>query len=218
MFKLNVLLVLFLVEIVYGAHKCKWINSENYSARSLLFVAQWSRASIPVFLFRLCVSVKCSIHSFPSSCPEHTICTQKTGDSETAECNCPDNLQFNSAYNGGGKSDYCIDRPMASKKLDPTNSYSATATVDHPASNELAAADSIGPAASTKQQRAPSSHHIISGILVSILIVTAFILTVIAVKKLRLRQRFREFGISQRNRPLYEDVMMGNDTDDPPLI
>lgn len=159
--------------------------------------------------------MKCSTHSFPTSCPENTICTQNIGDA--AECNCPDNLQFNSAYNGGGKSDYCIDRPMASKKSDPTNNNRVTAEAAA-VEEQPATSDDLAAAASTKQQRAPSSHHIISGILISILIVTAFILTVIAVKKLRIRQRFREFGISQRNRPLYEDVMMGNDTDDPPLI
>lgn len=64
----------------------------------------------------------------------------------------------------------------------------------------------------------PSSHHIIGGILISICLVVIFTLIVIGVKKLQIKQRIRNLRMTQRNRPLYEDVMMANDNDDPPLI
>lgn len=63
-----------------------------------------------------------------------------------------------------------------------------------------------------------SSHHIIGGILISICLVVIFTLIVIGVKKLQIKQRIRNLRMTQRNRPLYEDVMMANDNDDPPLI
>lgn len=63
-----------------------------------------------------------------------------------------------------------------------------------------------------------TSHHIIGGILISICLVVIFTLIVIGVKKLQIKQRIRNMRMTQRNRPLYEDVMMGNETDDPPLI
>lgn len=63
-----------------------------------------------------------------------------------------------------------------------------------------------------------SSHHIVGGILISICLVVIFTLIVIGVKKLQIKQRIRNMRMTQRNRPLYEDVMMGNDNDDPPLI
>lgn len=64
----------------------------------------------------------------------------------------------------------------------------------------------------------PSSHHIIGGILISICLVVIFTLIVVGVKKLQIKQRIRNLRMTQRNRPLYEDVMMANDNDDPPLI
>jgi len=65
---------------------------------------------------------------------------------------------------------------------------------------------------------AHSSHHIIGGILISICLVVIFTLIVVGVKKLQIKQRIRNMRMTQRNRPLYEDVMLGNDNDDPPLI
>lgn len=172
--------------------------------------SSWINCILCVLIFCLYffISVKCSIHEFPSSCPDTTICEQ-IPEKDTGECECRPEFEFNERFNGVGKSDYCIPLPNYSRynHNEPAKEQ-ADAKTD---------ASSLTPTTNTTVKQRASSHHIISGILISILIVTAFILTVIAVKKLRIRQRFRDFGISQRNRPLYEDVMMGND-DDPPLI
>lgn len=110
-----------------------------------------------------------------------------------------DNYVFNRSYKN--ESDYCIyvepkhfdNRVMASK---------SSSTSDEAVSD------------TTK----PSSHHIVGGILLSICLVVMFALIVIGYKKLQIKQRIRNMRMTQRNRPLYEDVMMGNDNDDPPLI
>ncbi len=68
------------------------------------------------------------------------------------------------------------------------------------------------------QSTTHSSHHILGVILISICLVVIFTLIVIGVKKLQIKQRIRNLRMTQRNRPLYEDVMMANDHDDPPLI
>lgn len=65
----------------------------------------------------------------------------------------------------------------------------------------------------------PGAHHVIGGILIPIFFVLIAVGVVYVVKNLHIRQRVRNIRMTRRNRPFYEDVMLGNnDNDDPPLI
>lgn len=65
----------------------------------------------------------------------------------------------------------------------------------------------------------PGAHHVIGGILIPIFFVVVAIGVVYGIRRLHLQQRVRSIRLSRRNRPFYEDVMLGNhDNDDPPLI
>lgn len=144
---------------------------------------------------------KCNTSSWLNGCPSNTKCSQisESDTSYAGECHCiGDNYEFNKFYES--ESDYCSyvepkdNRVMASK---------SSSTSEEAVKNQI---------------NSPSSHHIIGGIFISICIVLLFSLIVIGVKKLQIKQRIRNLRMTQRNRPLYEDVMMGNDNDDPPLI
>lgn len=130
-----------------------------------------------------------------NGCPSNTICSQisDTDSPYDGECHCiGDNYEFNKFYKS--PSEYCVY--VEPKHLASKSSSTLQAAFNNPI----------------------SSHHIISGILISVCLVVIFTLIVIGVKKLQIKQRIRNLRMTQRNRPLYEDVMMGNDTDDPPLI
>ncbi|KAG4070970.1 hypothetical protein HA402_001407 [Bradysia odoriphaga] len=155
-----------------------------------------------LFTFQIVYAVhdykKCNISSWINGCPASTKCSQiaeSNSSSYAGECHCiGDNYEFNKYYKND--SDYCLfvdNRVMASKS---SSTHSDQDTVDNPV----------------------SSHHILGGIFISICLVVMFTLIVIGVRKLQIKQRIRNLRMTQRNRPLYEDVMMGNDTDDPPLI
>lgn len=63
------------------------------------------------------------------------------------------------------------------------------------------------------------THHIVAGVLIPIMFVFIVIGSIFAYKKLHVTQRIRNIRRTHRNRPFYEDVMLGtNDNDDPPLI
>ncbi|KAJ6641545.1 hypothetical protein Bhyg_06484 [Pseudolycoriella hygida] len=143
---------------------------------------------------------KCNTSYLKNGCPDGTKCTQisETNSSYDGECHCiGDNNEFNKYYKSD--TDYCVY--VEPKHFD----------------NRVMASKS----SSTSEERgnnADNSHHIVGGILISICLVVIFTLIVIGVNKLHIKQRIRNLRMTQRNRPLYEDVMMGNDTDDPPLI
>lgn len=113
-------------------------------------------------------------------------------------CNCVDNLIYNTNYTND--SDYCI----AFNKSHDNN----TVNISDVTENSSAAS----------RQIPPSTHHIVGGILIPILLVFIFFGIAITMKRLNVMQRIRNIRRTRRNRPLYEDVMMGNDNDDPPLI
>lgn len=141
---------------------------------------------------------KCNISSWRSTCPASAKCSQlsESNSSNAGECHCiGDNYEFNKYYTSD--SDYClfVDNRVLASKSSSTHS-------DEYATNDV----TVG------------SHHILAGIFISICLVVVFTLIVIGVRKLQIKQRIRNLRMTQRNRPLYEDVMMGNDTDDPPLI
>lgn len=148
------------------------------------------------------VDKKCNTSSWINNgCPSSTKCSEisESDSSYAGECHCiDDNYEFNKYYKSD--SEYCVyvepkhfdNRVMASK---------SSSTSEEAVNNPI-----------------HSSHHIIGGILISVCLVLIFTLIVVGVKKLQIKQRIRNFRMTQRNRPLYEDVMMGNDNDDPPLI
>uniref|UniRef100_A0A182RFM8 EB domain-containing protein n=1 Tax=Anopheles funestus TaxID=62324 RepID=A0A182RFM8_ANOFN len=66
------------------------------------------------------------------------------------------------------------------------------------------------------------AHHILGGVLIPLAFVVILVGSAILAKRLdlwsRLRQRFIAHRNRHRRRPAYEDVVLGNDSDDPPLI
>lgn len=149
------------------------------------------------------VDKKCNTSSYPSECPDGVKCSETTTEKDSrynGECTCiGDHYEFNINYKDD--SDYCT-------YVEPKNFDNRVMEIKSSTTSEEVS-DPIRP---------QSSHHIIGGILISICLVVIFTLIVIGVKKLQIKQRIRNMRMTQRNRPMYEDVMMGNDNDDPPLI
>lgn len=70
-----------------------------------------------------------------------------------------------------------------------------------------------------KIQPLPGAHHVIGGILIPIFFVLIALGAIYGVRRLHIQQRMRNIRMTRRNRPFYEDVMLGsNEHDDPPLI
>ena len=123
------------------------------------------------------------------------MCSQNT----TNFCICKNDFDFNPNFHND--TDYCISNPKSKNKsilpleVDTTsaaNLYQAKLTP-------------VG------------SHHIIGGILIPIFIVLIVIGAAYGVKRLEIIRRIREFRMRRRRQPFYEDVMMNQDNDDPPL-
>ena len=64
----------------------------------------------------------------------------------------------------------------------------------------------------------PGAQHIFGGIMIPIFVVAAFIGTIFAARKYDLIDRTRAFLRNRRYNSQYNDVIMENDFDDPPLI
>ncbi|XP_059614160.1 uncharacterized protein LOC132260201 isoform X2 [Phlebotomus argentipes] len=108
------------------------------------------------------------------------------------ECSETDNYQFNAMYES--EAEYCVQRRPGTAKADTVQVI---------------------------LRRPPSSHHIVGGILIPILVVLIIVGVVYGTVRYRVAQRIREAVVSRffvRHRPSYQDVMMGTDFDDPPLI
>lgn len=143
----------------------------------------------------LLVVKNCSTSDLDNSdCPINSRCLQTLVDSSRGTCLCSetDNYQFNAMYESDA--DYCVPRPV-----------------------EMAKADTV----QVILQRPPSTHHIVGGILIPIFVVLIILGVVYGTVRYRVAQRIREAVVSRffvRHRPSYQDVMMGTDFDDPPLI
>lgn len=163
--------------------------------------------------------MKCKIHQFPSGCPNKTKCVQKTTilpkmSSEEGECICKDdNYEFNVNYTND--TNVCILNEHINRRKNVTNTNTST-------SKEMIRAAAAIDTGAASRAKIPSSHHIAGGILISICVVLVFLILIIGYRKLKITQRIRNLrmpaGSRQRRRPFYEDVMMSNDNDDPPLI
>lgn len=162
----------------------------------------------------------CSTSELQSGCPKAAYCSELSNDNSTAgQCVCSNaSFIFNSHYTNDD--DYCI-------YVRPTNVTNDTA------SNETHKKDADGPNAASSSSNGPlpsdesgnsarplpGTHHIIAGILIPIFFVFIVIGSVFVYKKLHITHRVRNIRRTRRNRPFYEDVMLGNnDNDDPPLI
>lgn len=69
-----------------------------------------------------------------------------------------------------------------------------------------------------KKKMDPGAQHIFGGIMVPIFLVAAFIGSIFAARKYDLIDRARAFLRNRRYNSQYNDVIMENDFDDPPLI
>lgn len=116
--------------------------------------------------------------------------------------------------------DYCIYVKSTNANDNASNATNKTDTVGP---SNAASSSSTEPLPSTEMgqngRAMPRAHHIVAGILIPIAFVFLVTGTVFVYKKLHITHRVRNIRRTRRNRPFYEDVMLGNnDNDDPPLI
>ncbi|XP_055837287.1 uncharacterized protein LOC129905751 [Episyrphus balteatus] len=142
----------------------------------------------------------CNIHKL--DCPPHSICSQLDHDDE-GECRCPQRYEINP--HSTGPSDYCVEDENS---IGDGGSAAISSSLG---SNKGKTVVHIQPPA--------ESHHVVIGILVPMMLVMVVIGAAYGIKKFHPVRRLREYVISRRrNRPLYEDVMMTQELEDPPLM
>lgn len=157
----------------------------------------------------------------PKNCPTavhfQTRCAEKTnepGDVE-GECQCNAGFIFNPQYTNDN--DYCIidtNQPDDTKQSNSKSGRSSNSSYSSQSENNNLVIDE------PKIQSTPRPHHIVAGVLIPIVFVLIVIGSIFVYMKLHVTQRIRNIHRrTHRNRPFYEDVMLGtNDNDDPPLI
>lgn len=146
----------------------------------------------------------CNIHKL--DCPPHSICSQ-LDHNESGECRCPQRFDVNP--HSSGPSDYCVEDENSIG-----NGGSAAIS-----SSSLGGGGGKGSKTVVHIQPPAESHHVVIGILVPMMLVVLVIGTAYGIKKFHPVRRLREYVISRRrNRPLYEDVMMTQELEDPPLM
>lgn len=153
-------------------------------------------------------------------CPasEHftTTCVENTNQPGEYEgvCQCDDKqgFIFNPKYTND--TDYCIiNTNLDEKQLNSKSGRSSNNSYNSQSKNNSFVIDE------PKIQSTPRPHHIVAGVLIPIVFVLIVMGSIFAYKKLHVTQRIRNIRRTHRNRPFYEDVMLGtNDNDDPPLI
>uniref|UniRef100_A0A023EHJ8 Putative secreted protein n=1 Tax=Aedes albopictus TaxID=7160 RepID=A0A023EHJ8_AEDAL len=123
-----------------------------------------------------------------NQCPPNSSCDEGL-------CVCLRTFKQNPDYNKKINNDFCIE-------IDATLS----------SGNKSITYDKV-------YRKAPEAHHIVGGILIPVSAVIVILATIILAKKTQLVQRIRLSLFSNRpRRPAYEDVVLGNDSDDPPII
>lgn len=159
---------------------------------------------IHLFLF-ICVHLlvkNCNtqIYFTENICPPSTICVENTENLPgvfDGVCQCRDEYIFNPKH--ANDIDYCIKN----------TSNNSTYKVQSKHNDEF-----------EQNIKSPSkTHHIVAGVLLPIAFVLIVLGGILVYKQLYVTQRIRDIRRTHRNRPFYEDVMLGtNDNDDPPLI
>lgn len=130
-------------------------------------------------------------------------------------CQCYDGFIFNIKYTNDN--DYCIIDPNTTD--DPKQSNSKSGRISNNSVNSQNKNTSFVVDELKTIQTTPQPHHIVAGVLIPIVFVLIVIGSTFIYKKLHVTQRIRNIRRTHRNRPFYEDVMLGtNDIDDPPLI
>lgn len=126
-----------------------------------------------------------------NTCPPRTKCVENLENQPEGNCQCRDLYVFNPSYMND--TDYCILNNKTSENNNIKNNDDS----------------------SERQIKSISKpHHILAGVLIPIAIVLIIISGVVVAQRIRKIRRTHH-----RNRPFYEDVMLGvNDNDDPPLI
>lgn len=191
--------------------------SLRYLSTSLLFL-----------LYFLFTAKKCSTSSLNSSCPPNSLCSQIQADilDGLCKCNADDKYVLNLSYTND--TDYCKYDPNLivndnrkdtstndSNKTEPKKpEASLAAAPDKRNNSQISASEEV-----LKIQPLPGAHHVIGGILIPIFFVMIALGAIYGVRRLHIQQRVRNIRMTRRNRPFYEDVMLGsNEHDDPPLI
>lgn len=124
-----------------------------------------------------------------NQCPPNSSCDQ-------GSCVCLHQFKQNPDFNEHKKNEFCIEVSIAQ-----SSNGNKTITYDK------------------VFREAPAVHHILGGILIPICAVVMVLATIILVNKMQPMQRIRQLLLSNRpRRPAYEDVVLGNDSDDPPII
>lgn len=161
-------------------------------------------------------------------CPPNASC-------DKGQCVCLFGYKLNAAYHGknvsgssalpsasvlstnGAYQTYCLLDTVVTKVASISSSISSSnssrATAEGPAAGDS------GSAAGQLPLREPvGAHHIVGGVLIPIAFVVILIGSAILAKRTdlwsRLRQRFLAHRNRHRRRPAYEDVVLGNDSDD----
>lgn len=163
---------------------------------------------------------KCSSEFMNSTCPLHTRCKQIEVEHQSGvddgDCLCDNGYIFNPKYTGDA--DYCTSKNDTTKEM--TIKINRNSDDNQRKSNEIG--DIEGTASAQFEEKIktiPRPHHIVAGVVIPIAFVIIVVSVVFAYKKLHITQHIRNVRRTHRNRPFYEDVMLGsNDNDDPPLI
>lgn len=155
-----------------------------------------------------------------SKCPPHTRCkeieTEHQSDADDGDCQCDNGFIFNPKYTGDA--DYCTSKNVTINQM--TTKTNRNSDDNRRKTNEIGDADGTASAQfEEKIKSIPRPHHIVAGVIIPIVFVIIVVSAVFAYKKLHITQHIRNVRRTHRNRPFYEDVMLGsNDNDDPPLI
>lgn len=192
--------------------------------RISLFCTIW-KWRINLFIFSIVFSViqlfsvrPCVTNELQTECPVTTICSQIRENSIEGQCKCSNaKLSFNPNFTSDD--DYCI---YVKSTTANDNASNMTNKTDTGSSNAASSgfSEPLPPDVSGDRSRTlPGTHHIIAGIFIPIGFVFIVIGAVFVYKKLHITHRVRNIRRTRRNRPFYEDVMLGNnENDDPPLI
>lgn len=150
-------------------------------------------------------------------CPPLSRCVQNQPDQPDATCECIEPNQFNPKYSND--SNYCIVTDKIPLQKVENNDSKSSRGSDSKTVTAGTLTDGSDPSYSAIRPPLPGAHHIVAGILIPVAFVIVAVCIVIIYKKLHITQRIRNIQRTRRNRPFYEDVMLGsNDIDDPPLI
>jgi hypothetical protein len=128
-----------------------------------------------------------------NECPPHSTCYQHN--STVGYCICEPQNEFHLNIDKGPNQSYCIH-----------SSASAAYGNDEAPSKQ-------------SYQQFDKHTHIIGGIVIPLLAVVIVLGLVFVAKRYKVTVRFRQYIRNrQRRQPVYEDVYLGNPSDEPPLI